>query len=391
MTERSSIEDRVRQTLRTVAEQPIPPAGLFFDSAGASERRRLVRLVGAVLIVAAVAVALVLALIYGPDSGSGTPGPASVPHPNSTSTHVTKLPNTTLTPKGWSPLSVGTVQISVPSTWYVQDGGGIPCDYRDTSYVFIDQTPYSPDSEPKCPAPINVVELSAASKIPLPRSRRATLNSIQVTESRSSSPGSSRTTEVVRALGMQLLVKGPMAAEVVATLTRSPLSVVIGSSVSSIPAGWQQIHFGGIHFAVPRQWRITQSTSSAGCPFSNIKADVLALSTAQVPSDPSCLDLFESAGSLEAQPGMALESGPQVRRVPVGARCLRRNGLRICVDPPPSPTGAPVASNELNLLTAQIFVPKQRATDQIEIGLTGRGITPLEIFDSMRPATSGHS
>jgi hypothetical protein len=88
---------------------------------------------------------------------------------------------------------------------------------------------------------------------------------------------------------------------------------------------------------------------------------------------------------------MVLGSGSQVSRAPVGAKCLRRNGLRICVDPPPSPTGGEESGIELNLLTAQISVPKQSAVDQIEIGLTGTGVTPLQIFDSMRPLISAHS
>jgi hypothetical protein len=75
-----------------------------------------------------------------------------------------------------------------------------------------------------------------------------------------------------------------------------------------------------------------------------------------------------------------------VSAAPAGATCLTRNRLRICVDPPPPPSGGFATGHELNLLTAQIRVPGQADLDQIEIGLTGTGVTPLEIFDSMRPA-----
>jgi hypothetical protein len=384
MTEHSSIEDRVRRTLRTVAEQPIPRAVPSFDPGDGSARRRRVQMVGVVVVFAAVAV--VLALVYGPHSGGGTPRPAS--DRDSTSTHLAKLPDTALTPKGWSPLSLGAMQISVPSSWANTDPGGIICGYG-SSFIFVDQTPYSPDSTPKCAPPINVVELSSAVGAPLPHSRRATLNSIRVTESRSS-PGVSPVTEEVRALGMQLLAKGPLAADVVKTLTRSPLSVVLGSSVNSVPTRWQHVVFGGIRLAVPRLWAINRSTTWGGCP-SNIDAHVLALSTARTELAPSCLSVPGMAGGLTAQPGMVLASGPLVTHAPAGASCLRRNGLRICVDPPPSPTGGEESGIELNLLTAQISVPKQSAVDQIEIGLTGTGVTPLQIFDSMRPTISAHS
>jgi hypothetical protein len=383
MTEHSAIEDRVRRTLRTVAEQPIPSGVPSFNGTSASARRPVQ--MGAVLIVAAVVVALVLALIYGPHSGSGTPRPAS--DRNSTSTYLTKLPDTALTPKGWSPLSLGAIQISVPSAWVSTDPGGIICGFG-SSFVFIDQTPYSPDSTPKCAAPINVAELSSAGRAPLPHSRHATLNSIRVTESKSS-PGVTPVTEEVRALGMQLLVKGPLAADVVKTITRSPLSVVLGSSVNSVPTGWRYVLFGGIRFAVPRQWAINRSTSWGGCP-SNIEAHALVLSTARTELAPSCLSVPGTAGDLTAQPGMVLASGPLVTHAPADATCLRRSGLRICVDPPPSPTGGEESGIELNLFTAQISVPKQSAVDQIEIGLTGTGVTPLKIFDSMQPLISAH-
>jgi hypothetical protein len=45
--------------------------------------------------------------------------------------------------------------------------------------------------------------------------------------------------------------------------------------------------------------------------------------------------------------------------------------------------------HELNLLTAQVTVPHQAALDQVEIGLTGSGVLPLDVFDSIRPAADG--
>jgi hypothetical protein len=385
MTEPSSIEDRVRRTLTAVAEQPLPPAALSLHSGPNSARPHPVRIFSVVLILAAVAVALLLAVLYGPHSGAGPTRPASVPassNRGSTSTHVTKLPDTALTPRGWSPLSLGNVQISVPSAWLIEDPG-ITCGSRDYSMVFIDEAPSLPPSRAGCLPPINVVELSSVGKATLVHSHRATVNSIQVTESTSSS--GSTTTEVVRALGMQVRVKGPLAAAVVATLTRSPLSVVLDSSVRSVPTGWQHVVFGGIRFAVPSQWRISRTTSWQGC-LSNIEARVLVLSTAQVVYGPSCFPPPPTAGYLTAQPGMILGSGPHVLHAPANATCLRRSGLRICVDSPPEGFG-----HGLDMLTAQISVPKQTALDQIEIGLTGTGLTPLQIFDSMQPIASAHS
>jgi hypothetical protein len=82
---------------------------------------------------------------------------------------------------------------------------------------------------------------------------------------------------------------------------------------------------------------------------------------------------------------MVLGSGPQIQRAPGDATCLTREDLRICIDPPPPPNGGYSFGYELNLLTAQVKVPGQADIDQIEIGLTGNGMTPLEIFDSLKP------
>jgi hypothetical protein len=250
------------------------------------------------------------------------------------------------------------------------------------SEVFIDQTPYASPAGTGCPPPDNVVELSSAAKTPLVHSHRGTINSIPVTES-NNSPGS-KTTVIVRAIGMQVRAQGPLAERVVATLTHSPYSVVVGSSVSSVPAGWQYVVFGGIRFSIPSEWTTSRSTAWGGCPY-NIEAGVLALSTAQVVSAPGCPAPPETAASLAAEPGMVLDSGPLVPHAPADATCLRRNRLRICIDPPPPPVGGFAPGHEVNLLTAQVTVPQQATVDQIEIGLTGTGVTPLEIFDSMRP------
>ena len=44
---------------------------------------------------------------------------------DSPTTYVTQLADTALTPEGWSPLGLGTIQISVPSGWFVEDPGTI--------------------------------------------------------------------------------------------------------------------------------------------------------------------------------------------------------------------------------------------------------------------------
>jgi hypothetical protein len=187
------------------------------------------------------------------------------------------------------------------------------------------------------------------------------------------------------ALGAQVMAKGPLAPRVTATLTPSPLSVVLGSSVDSAPTGWRHVDFGGLSFSVPSQWAVQRVDWWGGCPF-NITSGTLLLSTARYLSMPACPLVPGTAGFLAGRPGMVLFAGPKVPAAPVDTNCLTRNHLRICIDPPPPSTGGFSPGHELNLLTAQVTVPHQGTVDQVEIGLTGSGLLPVDVFDSIQPA-----
>jgi hypothetical protein len=278
-------------------------------------------------------------------------------------------------------LSLGSVQVSVPATWFVEDAG-FTCGDGQQGMVFINQAPMLPNDN-GCKLSANVVELSSPpSKLPSGY-YETVINSVPVF---ARSTGSGRTlTETVRALGAQVMAKGPLARRLMATLTHSPLSVVLGSSVDSAPSGWRHVDFGGLSFSVPGEWAVQRVDWWGGCPF-NIESGTLLLSTARYLSMPLCPLVPGTAGYLAGRPGMVLFAGPKVSAAPADAKCLTRNRLRFCIDPPPPDTGGSSPGHELNLLTAQVAVPHQAAVDQVEIGLTGSGVLPLNVFDSIRPA-----
>jgi len=297
---------------------------------------------------------------------------------------IAPLADTSLTPPGSSPLSLDSVQVSVPSSWFVEDPG-YTCGDVQQGMVFINEPPGLPNDN-GCKLPANVVELSTApAKLP-PGYHQTVINSVPAFER---STGSGRTlTETVRAVGTQVMAKGPLAPRVVATLTHSPLSVVLGSAVGSAPTGWRHVDFGGLSFSVPRQWAVQRVDWWGGCPF-NIASGTLLLSTARYLSAPGCPLVPGTAGYLAGRPGMVLFAGPEVPAAPADAKCLAHNHLRICIDPPPPSTGGFSPGHELNLLTAQVRVPHRATPDQVEIGLTGSGVLPLDVFDSIRPAADG--
>jgi hypothetical protein len=297
--------------------------------------------------------------------------------------HLAALPDASVTPPGWSPVSLGTIQISVPSDWFIEDPG-YTCGGTAEGMVFINQSPMPPPNGAGCPLTANVIELSTATSASLPNSYRSVINSIPVHERDTQSQSDSSAVTVL-ALGTEVDARGSLAAQVIRTLTHSPLSVVLHSSLPSTPKGWRHVAFGGIRFVVPGQWTVQRDDIWGGCP-GNITAGMLTLSTARKFFSPSCPAPPLTAGYLSASQGTVLGSGPLVGTTPRDASCLTRNSLRICIDPPPSPVGGFVPGHQLNLLTAQIHVPGKVSTDQIEIGLVGTGLTALRIFDSMRPA-----
>jgi hypothetical protein len=235
-----------------------------------------------------------------------------------------------------------------------------------------------------CSAPANVVSSRAATKSAIPHGRSVIVNGIRVELGWTRS--GSTITYVERGLGMEVTAHGPLARRVLETFTRSPLSVVLGSSVRP-PAGWRTIDFGGLQFAVPASWHITRDSWWGGCPL-YVSADVLRLSTAQTLSNPICPTPRTGAGSEAAVPTMVVGAGPQVSTATVpGERCVSLDRLRICIEPQPLNSGF-ITGRQLSLLTALVYVPGQSHPDQVEIGLAGSGLTPARIFDSLRPSGS---
>jgi hypothetical protein len=285
--------------------------------------------------------------------------------------HLAPLPDTALTSPGWSPVAVGAVQISVPSSWFIEDPG-LSCGGGVQGMVFVDQQPGVGGSS-LCTLAPNVVSISPSSSAAVPHSMSGELNSIEVTSGWTQT-GQVRT-GIVRALGYDISASGSLAEQVVHTLTHSPLSVVLNSQVSSTPLGWRSIAFGGLQFAVPATWDISRRSWWGGCP-GNLGADSLELSTAETFSAPGCPPPPPGAEYLAGVSAMVVGSGPEIPAVQAGANCIHRNGLRICIDP----------HHELNILTAQVSVPGQSDLDQIEIGLSSDGTEALNIFDSLRPA-----
>lgn len=310
---------------------------------------------------------------------NGSSPPPFVPR---TSSVLAPLADVAATPPGWSPVDFESVQISVPSGWLVEDPG-YACGGSE-GMVFISEAPHLPSGESSCVLTPDLVSLRPAGSSPVPGGHPGVVNGIRV--ERGQSRAGSTTTYLERGLGVDVAASGPLAQEVLGTLTHSPLSVVLGSVVSGTPSGWHNVAFGGLRFAVPDGWAVTRDSSWGGCP-GGITPDVLRLSTAQTVSDPGCgAAPLPTAGGGAPVAGMVVGAGPQVSAGDVQSeQCVHRNGLRICIEPPPAVGDGQQPGRQLDLLTATVFLPGRSRPDQVEIGLVGSGLTPLRIFDSLEP------
>jgi hypothetical protein len=272
-------------------------------------------------------------------------------------------------------------QISVPSSWFIED----PCctcaaARPDSGRVFMGASTQIPSSL-GCGEADNVVTIRPSRSTPIPHGHAAVVNGVPV-EAGWVIRGR-ETTYLERGLGVDVGATGPLAGTVLRTLTHSPLSVVLNSRAVRAPGTWRQVTFGGLQFAVPAKWRTSTSTDWGGCPY-NLEPAVLGLSTAQTLFIPGCPAPQTTAGSDAGVPGMIVGAGPQVRDEHLGGEhCLTRNALRICIYPPPR--GFAIERG-LQILTAMIYLPDQAHPDQIELGLSGSGRTPAEVFDSLKPA-----
>jgi hypothetical protein len=350
--------------------------GTFGSPKRSSSRRRKVAVLAAVVAASIAAVVVPLAV----RSGHRTPLTVTSTTVTTTRPHIAPLAYTAATPKGWSPVAFESVQISVPSSWFIEDPG-YSCGGGVNGMVFIAQAPHVPAGA-GCRLPSNVVTLTSAGRSPVPHARTAIVNGVHVQVGWTRAGSAVAYTE--RGLGMEVTASGPLARRVLQTITHSPLSVVLGSAVSGSPPGWRTVAFGGLRFAVPSSWQIGRDSWWGGCPY-DIATNDLRLSTAQSLSVPGCPPPPTNAGYEAALPGMVIGAGPQVTAysaVP-GKRCVQRNSLRICIDPPPLGGGF-TPGRQLGLLTAEVFLPGQTRPDQVEIGLSGSGLTPLRIFDSLR-------
>jgi hypothetical protein len=289
------------------------------------------------------------------------------------------LTDTSVTPAGWALVSYGDAQISVPRDWQVTSR--LVCGRTVPGYLVLgDASTTLRVRNARCRQSANVAAI-LPHQIDRGQSWSPTrvINGIPVVRVSTAQVPRGLVSYLAPTLHALVTARGPLASRVLATLTRSPLSVVLAAGpLSSVPGGWRWHVFGGIRFAAPASWQLTRSTTWGSC-FGAFSMDpgtvtlsaavrVLALSCPAMP------DLVR----LWPLPQAVIVGAGRVARLDAsqydGCRILHH--LRACYS---------ASIHNDGLLDVAVFVPGRHRPTIVEIGLAGSGATARTIFDSIEP------
>jgi len=367
---RAEMRARVAAAERAAADQR--PGGesatLLRDLARRIRRARIRRrLTASAMSAVAFAAAVTLPLALLSSGRAARPGPVkpgAVP------------PTDTATPRGWARLANGDAQISAPSDWRVSTR--VVCDRTVSGYVVLGNASTSLIvRNPRCRQAPNMAAILLE-----PRNRSHPVGSTDVINGIPvvrvpAQPGF--LSYVVPTLHVLVAARGPLASRVLATLARSPLSVVLASGPEfPVPPHWRWHHFGGIRFAAPASWRVERSTIWGNCRGAySMNPRTVQLSTARKVSGLRCALTPDVMGPGTLHQGVIVGAGRAARMD--SSRfdgCRKLHGVRACYS---------ASIYQEGLLDVAVFVHGRHQPTVVQIGLAGNGVTARTIFGSIGP------
>jgi hypothetical protein len=294
------------------------------------------------------------------------------------------LTDVSRTPAGWSPVPYKNAQLSVPgSSWLVEAPQQLSCGFASISgMIFVGIKPGFPKAY-DCAITANVAWILPAGQIPKGITHRkptALIGGIPVYRL---SGGKGTTAYLVPELGVRIGARGKSAARVLATLTRSPLSVVLRRGAAArVPANWTWRQLGGVRLAVPRSWGVQREDQWSTCGTGVQPSSLLLINATKPPAYLPCPLQIPTAAAYQAEPGLTVVTGKYAAQS-VGesyGSCQPRGGVRICLS---ADTGQ--GGFLSGVLIFSVSRPKHAATFFL-LGLPGSGANARAIFGSVRAA-----
>jgi hypothetical protein len=288
------------------------------------------------------------------------------------------------TPAGWAPVPFRRAQLSVPGKWLVESQAQLFCGQGFRGMIFAGLKPVSPAGK-GCGLTASVAWIRPAGHIPAGLKHRkptAVINGIPVYRLPA---GPDAVSYLVPELGVRVGARGPQAQRVLATLTRSPLSVLLSRGpAGQVPASWVWHRFGGVRFAVPPTWQSQSEHQWATCGTGLVPSTMLLINATKRPAALPCPFPVPTAAVQRAEPGLTVVTG-KYAAVSVNedfTRCLTHGGARVCLS---SVTGR--GGHLSGLLIFSATRPGRPAGTFLLLGLPGSGASSRVIFDSIRVAS----
>ena len=336
----------------------------------------------------AIAVAVAAAVIGLVSSALASPGSttsfASVARISSVRPAVGPLTDVSGTPAGWSPVPYESARLSVPQSWLVESPQQLSCGFPKASgMIFVGIKPGFP-KDFGCGVTASLAWIRPAGKLPKGISHRkptAVIHGIPVYRL-PGGPGSVQ--YLVPELGVRAGARGPLARRVLDTLTRSPLSVVLGRGPAGpVPASWVWHRSRGVRFATPRSWNPRRERQWATCGTGLVPRRLLLIDATRPPARLPCPAPFPAAAAEQAQPGLTVVTG-KYAAASVGedfAGCRVRRGVRICLS---TVTGLGGFSSGVLVFSASR--PHRSPAAFFLLGLSGTGARARAVLGSVRVA-----
>ncbi len=339
---------------------------------------------------AAVIAAAVAVVISGPAASAVasphaiTPAGAAAAGRSRTGQAATLLTGGSGASTSWTPVPYQNAQLSVPGSWLVESPQQLWCGLSQSGgMIFAGMRPRIPKGM-GCGVTANVAWISPAGHLRHGIGHRrptAVINGIPVYRLRS---GKESVLYLVPELGVRVGARGPNARRVLATLTRSPLSVVLSRGPAGrVPASWTWRRFGGFRFSTPRDWSLRRAPQWATCGTGLVPRTLLLIDAVRPPLRLPCPYPIPTATADQAQPGLTVVTGTYAAES-IGQnylRCQLRHGVRICLS---TVTGQ--GGFYSGVLIFSVSRPQRHAATFFLLGLSGTGARARTILGSISAA-----
>jgi hypothetical protein len=303
-----------------------------------------------------------------------TTTPATTTPATTTTTPSPPLPRvvTTSTPSGWVPVAFGKLQVSVPGNWLLETPSQSVCAQAAGGMVFLGEGAGLPPPT-GCVLTPDRVALAALGNA-APHGTIEQVNGVAVVQLRRTSD---QVVVAVPSLGVQVIATGSTAAQILSTISPSPLAVVDAEGPApAVPAGWRWTTFGPLRLATPAGWAVRRS----GWPWCGTGPEggtvwLGDFATSSSVLYPPCAPPPATALGEEAQDGVLVATGPfEPLAKKATAQCFPDPGLEVCA--------TVMGSTEVGVAVAT----SGGAHAYLEIGLAGDGTVARTILYSLRPA-----